>query len=436
MQKRHLLPTLLLLLSAVLGGPQVAKAQTAAPHSTPLFVTDGSKPYPYRIPAIACTKDGTLVALSDYRFCGSDIGYGRVDIVGRNSHDNGQSWGQEYNVIQGSGTPHALDCGYGDAALVADRTSNELLLICVSGQTVYWNGTRQKPMPVARLRSHDSGRTWSTAEDITETIYSLFDGSKAGDMAGCFLGSGRIFQSRVTKVGTHYRLYAALCARPGGNRVIYSDDFGEHWLPLGGKDATPAPQGDEPKCEELPDGTVILSSRMNGGRFFNFFTYTDAAKATGSWAQPAASTAANHGTAAEQNATNGEILLLPVQRIRDGHPTYLALQSVPLGPGRSRVGIYYKALDSLADCADPAAFAADWDGCYRVTELPSAYSTMVMQRDGRLAFFYEEATYGHDYTNVYLPLSLEDITAGQYRYYPRLKVKRYLKALHRTAQAD
>ncbi|MBS7407877.1 MAG: exo-alpha-sialidase, partial [Prevotellamassilia sp.] len=47
---------------------------------------------PYRIPAIASTACGDLLAFTDHRPCGSDIGYGEVDIMCRISRDGGRSW--------------------------------------------------------------------------------------------------------------------------------------------------------------------------------------------------------------------------------------------------------------------------------------------------------------------------------------------------------
>lgn len=388
----------------------------AGEKQTDLFVTDGSKPAPYRIPAIAKAHNGDLIAVSDYRPCGSDIGYGRVDLMGRISKDNGQTWGEEFVIKSGTGTKGAIDCGFGDAALVADSESDEVLLISVCGNTPYPNATRSNPNPVARFRSHDNGKTWSDFENITESIYTLFDDSKLGAVNGLFFGSGRICQSRLVKVGKYYRLYAALTARPNGNRVIYSDDFGETWHALGCLTVSPAPAGDEPKCEELPDGTVILSSRMNGGRFYNLFTYTDVEKAEGSWGTVATSNADNKGTIATGNSTNGEILIIPAIRNKDKAEVYVALQSVPFGSGRANVGIYYKELSSPDDVKSPAAFAANWDGKHQASKLGSAYSTMIMQANDSIAFFYEEETYGRAYTNVYKQYSLEGLTGGAYTY--------------------
>ena len=68
-----------------------------------LFQTVG-RDRPYRIPAIAKAKNGDLIAISDDRFCGADIGNGRVDLVYKVSHDNGATWSDnDIMLAQGYG---------------------------------------------------------------------------------------------------------------------------------------------------------------------------------------------------------------------------------------------------------------------------------------------------------------------------------------------
>lgn len=382
---------------------------------------------PYRIPALAETGGGRLLAVADYRHCRRDIGYGRVDLHSRSSSDNGRSWDEERTIIEGSGVSGAADCGFGDAALVCDRESGELLLMAVCGQTVYsLNSTnRQNPNRIAELRSSDGGVSWSSWEEKTEDIYSLFDGCGAGCVESCFVTSGKIFQSRSVKVGSHYRIYAALCARPNGNRVIYSDDFGRSWKALGGPDAMPAPYGDEAKCEELPDGSVILSSRAYEGRIFNIFRYDDTGSGEGVWGEPAWSYEGNMGCAAKENACNGELIVVKARRCakesRRGtkgegrrEEVLLALQSLPLGPGRANVGIYFKEINTEMD---PASLASGWSGPYRLSEKESAYSAMIQLSDGRIALFWEEGPNADcsGYGLCYSALSLSQISGGLYR---------------------
>lgn len=386
-----------------------------APATQALFSRETGGNVPYRIPAITRMKDGSLLAIADYRYCRADIGFGHIDIMGRISTDNGQTWGEQFMIADGNGISGDHACGYGDGAIVTDSATNRVLMMCCTGNVFYGNGNRQNPLRTARLYSEDGGRTWSTPEDVTEEIYGLFDEDEA--INGLFFGSGRIAQSHLVKVGDYYRIYAALCTRNGGNRVVYSDDFGQTWAVLGGLSARPAPGGDEPKCEELPDGRVLLSSRKNGGRYYNIFTFTDIEKAEGSWSTVVASESQEGGVTVENNSTNGEILIIPAVRNEDGKQMYLALQSIPFGSGRANVGIWYKGLESYADYATPASFASNWDGSYQVSYVSSCYSTMMLQADGKLAFLYEESgstTAGGGYDIVYAPLAIETITDGAY----------------------
>ena len=381
-----------------------------------LFQTIAPDSVPYRIPAFGQLPNGRIVALSDYRPCGMDIGFGQVDIHARISSRDRKKWGEEFVLVEGTGVPATIDCGFGDPAMVVDRETGEILVMMVCGNTIYYyeSTNRQNPNRVACMRSSDGGKTWSQWEEVTENIYTLFDDSSYGCVQSCFFSSGKIAQSRIVKKGTHYRLYHALAARPNGNRVIYSDDFGHTWSVLGGIDAVPVPYGDEAKCEELPDGSVVVSSRTTGGRYFNVFKYSDIETSEGTWDRPVYSGPKNNGCVAMENACNGEILMVPSRNAESGEKVTLALQSIPLGPQRQAVGIYYKEVKGGETSSE---LAADWKGPYRVTEKPSAYSTMIELKNKDIAFYYEECdslrTYGYDM--VYKEISLEQLTDGAYR---------------------
>ena len=418
----------------------IAKEQ---PVRTTLFSTlaGGMDIPPYRIPGISCGKDGRLVATAARLVCGTDPGYGQVDVVCKISSDNGLTWSErEIDVAVGDASlinaqTNVFASAFGDPAVVADRESDEVLVMAVAGCTVYSNAntTRHNPNLIAAIRSLDGGLTWQSPEDQTETIYSLFDGDHPIDAA--FVGGGRIFQSRVTKVGQYYRLYAALAARPDGNRVIYSDDFGRTWKALGGKNATPVTNGDEPKCDELPDGRVVITSRTSNGRYFNIYRYSDVATGSGDWSSASLCSFSGLSAVPSSNPTNGELLIVPVRRNSDGRTMHLALQSIPTGSARTNVGIFYKELLDDSDMGNVTDFARNWDGFYQVSTTASAYSSLDLQADGKIAFFYEETltkwgtksnpvstsfptgTGQHNFDgfeNIYLALPLELITDGRY----------------------
>lgn len=360
---------------------------------------------PYRIPALAVCRDGSLIAVSDYRYCGNDIGYGAVDLHQRISTDNGNSWGEEKVLAHGTaeGDKNTFGYAYGDAAIVADRMSEEVLMLCVSGKMVYFNSRRSNPNRVARLRSHNGGRTWEAAEEITEQVYQLFDQRRKGPIEGLFFGSGKICQSRKVKVGKYYRLYGAVLTHDGVF-VLYSDDFGETWNVLGDADTSPCPKGDEPKCEELPDGSVLLSARTEG-RYFNVFTYTNRKRGEGNWGQAVAAPAFSD----IKNACNGEVLMVKARTAERGKRVHLLLQSVPFGPRRRNVGFFYK---EIADKKDWKQIGEKWVRGLQVSDNLSAYSTMIQLHDGRIGFLWEEGP--TNYHIDYLPLSISEITGGKY----------------------
>ena len=420
---------------------------------------------PYRIPGITVDPEtGRVITTAARLVCGTDPGYGQVDVVCRYSDDNGENWSEMKDVAVGTGitspTENYFDTAFGDPAVVADRTSNEVLIIVVAGCTKYQTASRAIPNMIGTIHSLDNGNSWGTPVDVTEDIYSLFDAENGGNyMDAAFVGGGKIFQSRIVKVGDYYRLYAAMCARPNGNRVIYSDDFGRTWHALGGASALPAPGGDEPKCEEMPDGRVILSSRVGAGRIYNIYTYSNTATAEGSWGTAVTSTFEGSGKVHNGQSTNGEILIVPVVRNSDQKDMYLTLQSLPAGSGRSHVGIFYKELTDLTDINTVENFAIDWNGYFEVTSQTSAYSSMDLQNDDRIGFIYEEnytkhgsvsnphsipfpdannlGTHNYDgYDNIYVAYPLEIITNGDYSIKREVSRSAYLRDYFTALAAD
>lgn len=385
----------------------------------------------YRIPAIAQAKNGNLIAVSDYRFSGNDIGSGALDLRARISKDNGANWGDIVTIADhtqyNKGSENATEfmhTGFGDPCIVADRESDKVLLMSCTGDIMYWNGTRDKHQGIARFYSENGGDTWQKPEDISENIYKLFDGSQIGGAKTMFIGSGRICQSRIVKVKDYYRLYCSIIMKDNNsgntshNFVIYSDDFGQTWNVLGGPNVAPInSDADEPKAEELPDGSVICSSRVSGGRKYNIFHFTDMKKGTGAWQSECYSNSSNSGVVAAGNSCNGEVMIIPVKRKADNQQMYLMMQSVPMGPGgRYNVGIYYKELASYTDFDTPANLSKDWDGHHQASYISSAYSTMTLQNNNTIGFIYEESTFGHDYCIIYKNYSIETITDGKYAY--------------------
>ncbi len=391
--------------------PLVAKF--TATEAVTLFYDDDE--FPYRIPAIATTSTGRLIAVSDYRHCLDDIGlnrYGkgyRIDLVIRTSDDNGKTWSNIQTIAEGIDDSQANDCAYGDAAIAV--VGEEVIVMAVAGSTSYGSGTAEKTSRLVRVYSDNNGETW-VKKDITEKVYG-YEGALYPNMYTAFFGSGRLaVDPNFNNSGTA-RIYGSMLTQGQGNIVIYSDDKGLTWNKLGGQVAS----ANEPKIEILPNGQILFSARRNGGRNFNVFTYTDKANNEGTW-----STAVNGCNNEGENGTNGETFLVDAKNAR-GENVKLLLQSQPVGGGawdRENVSIWYKEISSAADHNHtPTEIANGWTKGMQVSQQLSAYSAMSLQKDGKIAFFFEEAPcfqdeYKYGYCMVYLPLTIEEITKNKY----------------------
>ena len=356
----------------------------------------------YRIPALAVTKDGTLLAVTDLRYtANSDLGFNHgIDLLIKRSEDNGKTWSGDTNITK---IPDGDHNGYGDAAIVADRESNDVLILCVHGNVFYPNGTHSNHLKAIQFVSHDGGKTFPEKKDISDTIFGFNSTWKS-----LFFGSGRIMQSRYIKAGSHYRIYSALLSLHYGNAVVYSDDFGSTWKLLGDASTSPIPDGDEAKVEELPDGGVLLSSRKDNGRLVSIFTYNNPNIGAGRWS---AKETLNLGSG---RGTNGEILIVKARKTTGAkEPAYLAFQSLPGIWDRKNVTIYWRELPKGTISVNDFVLAAEWNS-YLVQTGDSAYSTMDVQRDGGIGFLYERNTRGLDYDIAYKNLPIDVITNGAY----------------------
>lgn len=363
----------------------------------------GTEKVPYRIPALAKCSNGDLIAIADYRFCKADIGNGPIDLHYRISHDNGRTWGEERVLADGDDTLQGNDWRYafGDACVVADSESSEVVMFCVGGHVGFFEATSDNPQHIVRFRSNDFGKTWDTGTCVTDDIYNLYNQHSLGKPSAIFLTSGRILQSQKNKVGKYYRLYIAHPIKDRGVGVIYSDDFGESWNVLGSPSNLPSTACDESVVEELPDGRVLLSVRTQGKRMINMFTYQSERDASGSWGKETVAEGIDH-----VNACNGELLIVPAMRKSDGEKVHVILHSLPQSIERKDVGFYFKE-DT----------ASKWQKGLKVSQVSSCYSTMLQLDDGSIGLLYEENGHDGGYDIIFQQLSLEEITNGAYSQY-------------------
>ena len=404
--------------------PLVAKFATT--DDVTLFYDDDE--FSYRIPAIATTSTGRIIAVTDYRHNLDDIGrdnHGtgtkRIDLVARTSDDNGKTWSDVMTIAAGDNSKTgSYERAFGDAAIAA--VGENIVVMAAAGDVVYVGASASNPNRMARIFSGDNGATWSK-EEITTKMYNS-ETSLIPNGVAAFFGSGKLVVDANYNGSGKARIYGALLVRTCingqynnyNNYAVYSDDLGANWSILGGSQ-TPVASGDEPKVEILPNGQILLSARRGGGRLFNVFTYADKANNTGTW-----DTATNGCGNGGNNATNGEIFCVDAKKA-DGTAVKLLMQSQPKGGSgqydRKDVSIWYKEVSDAVTYTS-AQIASDWTQGLQVSRQQSSYSAVTMQTDGKVALFFEEAPcYGDDYTKgycmVYVPLTIAEITNGAYK---------------------
>ena len=379
---------------------------------------------PYRIPAVATLNNGTVLAIADQRPCGADVGNGEVDIyakVGTIATDGSYSWNPSATDPSVAGGLKIADGtssnGYGDAAVVVDRESGKVLVICVSGKVVFSSGSSSMHNKMARIIGSADGLSWQSPQDVTTAFFD----NLLPSAYTMFMASGRMIQSQYVKVGDYYRIYGVLLVREksgwfsksNNNYVVYSDDFGASWSVLGGSYCLKG--GDEAKVEELPNGDLVMSSRTSGGRYYNVFKFTNLQSASGSWGS------ATKYSFGGSNSTNGELMLYKDLVDANGTAYNVMLQSLPTGSSRSNVAVYYKAFATTKTSWAVSDFTSGWTKGIEVDNGASAYSTMTILPNGQIGFLYEDdydtSKASGDYSNiVYVPLTAEEITGGAYYY--------------------
>ena len=111
--------------------------------------------------------------------------------------------------------------------------------------------------------------------------------------------------------------------------VVYSDNFGDTWYRLGttGPGVTKT-DGNEAKCQELPNGNIVVSCRAANGRIFNIFHYDslptpDNPATSGAWKTQAKAEFCN------DSGTNGAFHFVWASTGKDSEPALYALQSIP-----------------------------------------------------------------------------------------------------------
>jgi sialidase-1 len=231
---------------------------------TDLFVGGQDDYNTYRIPALICTKTGTLLAFSEGRRDDSKDGT-PTDIVLKRSLGNAGPWKPAYipqkaegrsrhNTMMWQPLQTLIRNTHGEAYMnpvpVIDQTEGTIYLLA----NLYPQPYKDAPADIWLIKSTDEGATWSQPVEIT----SGTGRHEMGPGVGIQLQSGRLM----------VQVY---------DGVIFSDDHGKSWKSGG------AAAGDfnETQVVELADGSLLFTRRHAPNRVVMFSN--DKGE---SWSQP------------------------------------------------------------------------------------------------------------------------------------------------------
>ena len=227
-------------------------ASQSGPAGTPLFVSGQDGYDTYRIPALAVSKRGTVLAFCEGRRLGRGDS-GDIDLLVKRSTDDGRTWSSQQVVWDDASNT----CG--NPCVVVDQETGAISLLMT------WNrGDDHEPQIIAQTskdsrrvfvtKSEDDGVTWSVPRDITNDVkkkdwtwYATGPGSGIQIQHGPHKGRLVIPCDHIEAGTRHYY-----------SHVVYSDDFGKSWL-LGG--TTPQHQVNECEVVELAGGQLMLNMR-------------------------------------------------------------------------------------------------------------------------------------------------------------------------------
>ncbi len=195
--------------------------------------------YTYRIPTLAYTQKGSLLAFAEARI-GNMSDWAGMSLVMRRSFDKGKTWEPMKKLVSSEKKPV-----HNAVAIIPKVSSKIHFLYCQNYNQAFY------------MESENDGQTFSEPEDITyvfeefkpEFKYRVFG---TGPGKGIQLESGRfIVPVWLGRRKSHYPSIAS---------VIYSDDNGKNWhrseIILGS-----LPNTGEPVVVELDGGSVLLNIR-------------------------------------------------------------------------------------------------------------------------------------------------------------------------------
>lgn len=241
----------------------------------------------YRLPGLATTAKGTLIAIFDERLESAHDLPRPIDVGTMRSTDNGATWSKMQTILAFDHTEAgAMGNGVGDAAVLVDRKTGNILVVGLwshgdrggngSGPGLSPEETGQMMM----TRSVDDGVTWSPPINITRKI-----AGRDPKWHLCFQGPGKgiqltdgtlVFAAQIRDSESVYH-----------SCFIYSRDGGDNWT-ISPMAIPTTPPTSESQIAQLPDGSLLLSMRdesRGGQRLWARYDWKGSL-ADGHWSKP------------------------------------------------------------------------------------------------------------------------------------------------------
>ncbi|QQL45635.1 exo-alpha-sialidase [Sulfuriroseicoccus oceanibius] len=330
---------------------------------------DGSRSY--RIPGLATSNDGTLIAVYDIRWNGSGDLPANIDVGVSRSTDGGFTWGPMITAMDFDGSiAGSSGNGVGDPSILVDRETGRIWCAALhSFGNNGWAGsgpglTAEETGQFVLNYSDDDGLTWSEPVSITESIKDpawrlYFNGP----------GKGICLRDGTLVFPAQYRDESGTAR----SNFIYSTDNGATWNHGAPAVASGSPWTTEAQMIELDNGDLLITMRNHAGN-------GQRAWATYSWDHETETIADGTWSAIRYDQTD-PVVMASIERYSstlDGDPYSGLLFANPDNSNRSRMSIRL-SLDE----------GQTWAYKRKIDDRPAAYSCMTILPDGDIGIFYE-----------------------------------------------
>ncbi len=218
----------------------------------------------YRIPGLATSNKGTLIAVYDIRRNSSVDLQEDIDVGMQRSTDGGKTWEPMKIIIdmgEYNGKPQ-IQNGVGDPSILVDRNTGTIWVAGIwahghPGKRNWWASkpglTPEETSQFVLVKSDDDGKTWSEPINITRQIkktewYLLLQGP----------GKGITLEDGTLVFPAQFKDAEQI----PHSSLIYSKNHGKTWhMGTGAKSHTT-----EAQIVQLKDGSLMLNMRDDRGR--------------------------------------------------------------------------------------------------------------------------------------------------------------------------